>query len=170
MFTSLLQITTIAVAALYFFYLLVSIHQRRKFIWALLKAEFLPKSPGPEQWRQLCLDGKQAATWEKWKNMQSAGMWSMYVNAGVMLELANFVDQHCTGVDPGVLAALREDAMQIRSCSLMELTRHARSQVSQQTLGNAASAAMYYADMLSRTAQLLEGIKVEEALGFVGSI
>ena len=170
MFTSLLQISIIAIAVLYFFYLLVCIHQRRRFIWKLLRTGSLPKSDGPERGHQVCFDGKQAATWERWKSMQSAGLWSMYVNAGVMLELANFVDQHCTGVDPQVLAALRNDAMQIRSCSLMELTKHACTQVSQQTIGNAASAATYYADMLSRTAQLLEGIKIEEALGFAQSI
>lgn len=170
MFTSLLQTIIVAISALYFFYLLVSIHQRRKFIWGLLTANLQPKSSGPQLERQLRLNKKQAAAWDKWKNMQSASLWSMYVNAGVMLELANFVDQHCTGVDPGVLAALRNDAMQIRSCSLVELTGRACSQVSQHTIGNAASAATYYADMLTRTAQLLEGINVEEALGFASSI
>ncbi|MFZ0339965.1 MAG: hypothetical protein WAL45_18195 [Terracidiphilus sp.] len=170
MYTSLLQTILIALAALYFFYLMVTIHQRRKFAWELLASKFMPVGRDRDQWRQLCLEGGQTATWERWRSMQSAGLWSMYVNAGVMLEIANFVDQNCTGVDPQVLEALRNDAMQIRTCSLMQITKYTCSQVSEHTIGNAASAAKCYADMLSRTAQLLEGIKVEEALGFANSI
>jgi hypothetical protein len=102
--------------------------------------------------------------------MQSAGLWSMHVNAGVMLEIANFVDQNCAGVDRELLAALRNDAMQIRTCALVELTKYVHSQVSEHTIANAASAARYYADMLSKTSQLLGGIRVEQALGQASSI
>lgn len=170
MFSSLLQTTIVAIAALYFFYLLLSFHQRREFAWGLLLGRLRPKSRGPELWQQLSLDGGQAATWERWRSMQSAGLWSMHVNAGVMLEIANFVDQNCAGVDRELLAALRNDAMQIRTCALVELTKYVHSQVSEHTIANAASAARYYADMLSRTSQLLEGIKVEQALGHASSI
>ncbi|MGD0346872.1 MAG: hypothetical protein ABSA85_08950 [Terracidiphilus sp.] len=170
MFSSVLETTIVAIAALYFFYRVMSLQQQRKFAWQLLSAKLQPKSPGAEQWHQLNLDGGQSATWERWRSMQSAGLWSMYVNAGVMLEIANFVDQNCTGVDPGLIAALRDDAMQIRSCSLVELTKYACSQVSEGTIGNAARAATYYADMLSKTALLMEGIKIEEALSFAGSL
>lgn len=102
--------------------------------------------------------------------MQSASLWSMYMNAGVMLEIADFVDQNCTGVDKELLAALRDDAMQIRTCALMELTKYACSQVSEHTIGNAARAATHYADMLSRTAQLMEGNRIEESLNLVSSM
>jgi hypothetical protein len=94
----------------------------------------------------------------------------MYMNAGLILEIANFVDQNCTGVDRELLAALRDDATQIRSCALIELTKYAGSQVSERTIGNAARAAAYYADMLSRTVQLLEGNRIEEALGFANAM
>lgn len=170
MFPSLLQATVVAIAALYFFYLMITIHQRRKFVWELLTARIMPKNAGPLPLQQLSLDGWQTATWERWRSMQSTGLWSMYVNAGVMLEIANFVDQHCTGVDRELLAALQNDAMQIRTCSLMALTKYACSQVSEQTIGNAASAATHYAHMLARTAHLLEGIRIEEALGLASSM
>lgn len=170
MFTSLLQTTILAVAALYFFYLMVTVQQRRKFVWDLLTARFMPRSASPAPVQQFSMDIAQTATWERWRSMQSTGLWSMYVNAGVMLEIANFVDQNCTGVDRVLLAELRNDAMQIRTCSLMALTKYACSQVSEQTIGNAANAATYYAGMLSKTARLLEGIRIEEALGFVSAM
>jgi hypothetical protein len=170
MFTSPLQTAIVAIAALYFFYRMVSIHERRQFVRELLTAEFQPMSSDPELSNPLCLNEEQAAAWKRWTSMQSASLWSMYTNAGVMIEIADFVDQNCTGVDQELLTALRNDAMQIRSCALIELTKYARSRVSERTIGNAARAAAYYADILSRTARLLEENRAELALSLANSM
>ena len=170
MFSILLEFTIATSAAVYLGYRVASIRQRRKIAWELLTTHLQPKGPGSELLREFCPDDAQANTWKRWKSVQSAGLWSMYKNAGVMLEIADFAAENCRGVDRELIAALRNDAMQIRSCALIELTKYACGQVSERAIENAASAATYYADMLSRTAQLLEGNRVELALGFANSM
>jgi hypothetical protein len=93
----------------------------------------------------------------------------MYSNAGVMLEIADFVDQKYKGVDQEALGALRDDAMQIRAFALIEITKYARSQMNEGTVANVARVATIYADMWSRTAQLLEANSAQVALGFANS-
>jgi len=170
MFSILLEFAIATSAAVYLGYRIASIRQRRKIAWELLTTHLQPKVPGSELLDQFCLDEGQATTLKRWSSVQNAGLWSMYVNAGVMLEIADVAAQNCTGVDPELLAALRNDAMQIRTCALIELTKYACGQLSERAIANAASAATYYADMLSRTAQLLEGNRPELALGFANSM
>jgi hypothetical protein len=94
----------------------------------MLSAQLQPNCPGPEFLRQLHLNDegsapkKEGAPWKRWRSTQSAGLWSMYSNAGVMLEIADFVDQKYKGVDQEALGALRDDAMQIRAFALIENT------------------------------------------------
>src|SRR5215471_10519696 len=52
---------------------------------------------------------------EKWQLVNGAqGLWTMYENARVMLEMADYAARNSDTVDKEMLAELRSDAMQIR--------------------------------------------------------
>ena len=84
------------------------------------------------------------------------GLWAMYQNARVMLEMANYADRHCENVDRLLLETLRSDAMQIRLCVVMGLAQYAFSQASEGVRINAFRAASLYTGMAARMTQLLQ--------------
>ncbi len=90
----------------------------------------------------------------------------MYENARVMLEMADYAAANCATVDRELLADLRRDAMQIRVCVMVELSKHACVQVNENTSANIAQAAAIYADMVSRMADLMQANSGALAAGF----
>jgi len=84
------------------------------------------------------------------------GLWVMFQNAKVMLEMADFASKHCEDVDRLLLETLRSDAMQIRLCVLMALGQYAFSQASEGVRINAFRAAQMYTGMAARMIQLLQ--------------
>jgi hypothetical protein len=84
------------------------------------------------------------------------GLWAMYQNARVMLEMADYAATRCTEVDPLLLATIRSDAMQIRVCVFMALGQYAFTQASEGVRVNAYRAASFYTDMAARMTQLLQ--------------
>ncbi|HLY42711.1 MAG TPA: hypothetical protein VKR52_15960 [Terracidiphilus sp.] len=84
------------------------------------------------------------------------GLWVMYQNAKVMLEMADFASRSCGTVDKELLATLRSDAMQIRVCVLMALGQYAFTQASEGVRVNAFRAASMYTGMAARMTQLLQ--------------
>jgi hypothetical protein len=84
------------------------------------------------------------------------GLWIMYQNARVMLEMADFVANNDPSVDRLLLETLRSDAMQIRVSVLMGLTKYAFSQASEGVRINAYRAASTYSGMAARLTQLLQ--------------
>jgi hypothetical protein len=182
MLSMLLEFALAVGAAAYLGYQVASFRRRRKLAWEMLSAQLWPDCPGPELLRQLQLkeegstpqaEGtpqREDTPSKRWRSTQSAGLWSMYSNAGVMIEIADFVDHKYKEVDREILAAIRNDAMQIRACALVEITKYARSEMNEGTIANVARVAAAYADMWNRTTQLLEGNRAEAALGFANAI
>jgi len=84
------------------------------------------------------------------------GLWVMYQNARVMLEMADFAAKNCDAVDRLLLETLRSDAMQIRVCVLMALAQYAFSHASEGVRVNAFRAASMYTGMAARMTQLLQ--------------
>jgi hypothetical protein len=84
------------------------------------------------------------------------GLWVMYQNARVMLEMADFAAKNCDSVDRLLLETLRSDAMQIRVCVLMALAQYAFSHASEGVRVNAFRAASMYTGMAARMTQLLQ--------------
>jgi hypothetical protein len=84
------------------------------------------------------------------------GMWVMFQNARVMLEMADFAAKHDPEVDRVMLETLRSDAMQIRVCVLMGLAQYAFSQASEGVRVNAFRAATMYTGMAARLTELLQ--------------
>jgi hypothetical protein len=94
---------------------------------------------------------------DAWQRMDGPkGLWVMYQNAGVMLEMADFAARNSADVDLVLLATLRSDAMQIRLCVLMALTQYAFSQAGEGVRVNAFRAAQMYTAMAARMTQLLQ--------------
>jgi len=57
--------------------------------------------------------------------------------------------------------------MQIRVCVMIELSRHACTEINESTCGNIARASAVYADMVSRMADLLQTNSGALVAGFV---
>jgi RES domain-containing protein len=84
------------------------------------------------------------------------GLWAIYQNARVMLEMADYAANHCEGVDRLLIETLHSDAMQIRVCVLTALVQYAFTQASEGVRVNAFRAASMYTGMAARTTQLLQ--------------
>jgi hypothetical protein len=87
------------------------------------------------------------------------GLWAMYENAQVMLEMADYAARNSDTVDRLLLETLRSDAMQIRVCVFMTLTQYALSKANEGIRINAFRTASTYARM---AAQLTEFLQVSE--------
>jgi hypothetical protein len=94
---------------------------------------------------------------EIWQRMEGPkGLWVIFKNAGVMLEMADYAVRHSDGVDRLLLETLRSDAMQIRVCVLTALSQYAFSQASEGVRINAYRAASFYASMAASMTQLIQ--------------
>jgi len=94
---------------------------------------------------------------DTWTRMQGPhGLWVMYQNAKVMLDMADYASHNCDNVDRVLVATLRSDAMQIRLCVLMALGQYAFTQASEGVRVNAFRAASMYTGMAARMTQLLQ--------------
>ncbi len=102
-------------------------------------------------------EGIDANPEDAWRRMQGPkGLWVMFKNAGVMLEMADFAAKSDSSVDPVILATLRSDAMQIRLCVLMAIGQYGFTQASEGVRVNAYRAASIYTAMAARMTQLLQ--------------
>ncbi len=94
---------------------------------------------------------------DTWLRMEGAkGLWAMYQNARVMMEIADFAARNNPKVDRQALESLRSDAMQIRLCAMMGLAQYGFSQAGDGVRTNAYRAASIYASMAARLTQLLQ--------------
>jgi hypothetical protein len=98
-----------------------------------------------------------ASTQEIWKKIKGAkGLWAMYCNAPVLIQLADYAANHGEGVPEELLESLRSDAFQIRVCVLMALAQHVMSRSSVAADVNALRATEIYGAMLNRLTLLFQ--------------
>ena len=101
-------------------------------------------------------EGLNASPDETWARIGGArGLWAMYRNAGIMLELADFAARH-VGVDQAQLGTLRADATQIRLAALLALTEWAFSQASDNVRLGAFRVASMYTGMAAHMTEFLQ--------------
>lgn len=157
MFSVLVELGIILSMAMYFVIAQVSFRRRQRCAWDRLVAHLRVKSLGPELSFQLYRSPNLLATpQERWQAHQGAfGLWSMYENARIMLDLANYAAENSTAIDPELLANLRSDAMHIRVYVLLALSKYACSQVNDGTCENVARATMIYHSMEQRMLELM---------------
>ena len=132
---------------------------RRRYAqaWERLSAQFEPNwfvgGQGDQRGRN---KGEKATQEQGWRNIQGAhGLWSMYENAQVMLNMADYADRKSDTVDKVLLATLHSDAMEIRGCVLIALSKQTGSQVSEDTRANESHATSVYTDMVAQMAELM---------------
>jgi hypothetical protein len=158
MISYLLEFAVVAVIAFYFFRWRAAVRRRNTQSWDSIVSRLRTDWNANELNAHLRREEVQRATPEEnWQRIHGAeGLCAMYQNAGVMLEMADYVARNSDSVDRELLGALRSDATQIRVRILMALTQYAVRQVNEGISANALSAASMYAEMASRTRQLLQ--------------
>jgi len=155
---ALVQWGSIAAFAVYLVYMRMRMRRRNSQSWEVLLARLRPDWSARELSDHfLWKEGLDVSPEDAWQKMQGPrGLWVMFKNAGVMLEMADFATKHASGVDPVVIATLRSDAMQIRLCVLMALAQYGFTQASEGVRVNAFRAATMYTSMAARMTALLQ--------------
>jgi len=158
MILALLQIAAIAGVAIYLVRWRSGVRKRNEESWDSLLARLRPDWSARELSDHfLWKEGINATAEDAWRRMEGPkGLWAMYQNTRVMLEMANYADRHSENVDRLLLETLRSDAMQIRVCVLMALAQYGFSQASEGVRVNAYRAATMYTGMAARMTQLLQ--------------
>jgi hypothetical protein len=171
-FYTIFSIAVFAIAAAYMSRWRAEVRRRNAKSWDAIVSELRL------DWRT-CTLGEQfvwnedvsATPEQKWQRIQGAhGLWAMYQNARVMLEMADYAARNSDSVDRELLAALRSDALQIRVYVLVALAKYACTQVNDSICANASRAAAMYADMTARTAELLQGNGGQMVPSFVAAM
>lgn len=159
MFPSLLQIAVVAAIAIYLGRWRMNVRRRRNAqTWDTLLARLRPDWSARELSDHfLWKEGVSATPEDTWRRMEGPkGLWVIYQNAGVMLEMADFAAKHCEGVDRVLVETLHSDAMQIRVCVLSALVQYGFTHASEGVRVNAFRAASMYTGMAARTMNLLQ--------------
>jgi hypothetical protein len=143
-------------------YLRFNIRRRQALAWEMLASNLSPKMQRNLPGQELGQQSNRTEEWnatpeEQWRSINGAhGLWAMYEDARVMLDMANYAARNSDTVDKELLASLRSDAVQIRISVLLALSKYACSQVNESTCANVARAAATYAAMMDHMAQLLQ--------------
>ncbi|MGA2672746.1 MAG: hypothetical protein ABSE99_05910 [Terracidiphilus sp.] len=158
MILPVLQIAAIACVALYLVRWRGAARRRNAQTWDSLLARLRPDWSARELSDHfLWKEGLNATPEDAWKRMEGPkGLWVMYQNARVMLEMADYAARNSETVDRVLLETLRSDAMQIRVCVLMALAQYGFSKASEGVRVNAFRAAQMYTGMAARMTQLLQ--------------
>jgi hypothetical protein len=157
MILPLLQIASIAALAICFYGWKAGLSRRNAQSWDSIVARLRLVSGTRSLGDQSIWNGNLNVTpEEKWQLISGVhGLWTMYENARVMLEMADYAARHGDSVDPKLLATLRSDAMQIRVCVLSALAKYAFGQATENICVNVSRAASMYTEMATRTTELL---------------
>jgi len=154
----LVQILAFSAVAFCFTRWRAGVRRRNNQSWDSLIARIRPDWSARELNEQfLWKDGLNATADDAWQRMEGPrGLWVMYQNSRVMLEMADFAARNDAQVDRVILETLRSDAMQIRVCVLMALAQYGFSKASEGVRVNAFRAASMYSGMAARLTTILQ--------------
>jgi hypothetical protein len=158
MFLLLVQVSAFAAVAWYLVRWRNGIRRRNSQTWDSLLVRLRPDWSARELSDHfLWKEGLSATPEDAWQRMNGPnGLWVMYQNAQVMMEMAEYAARNAESVDRVLLETLRSDAMQIRLCVLMALAQYAFTQASEGVRVNAFRAASMYTGMAARMTQMLQ--------------
>ena len=158
MILTLLQILGFAAVVYHLVRWRQSVRRRNCQTWDSLLARLRPEWSARDLSDQfLWKEGLNATPEDAWQRMEGPkGLWVMYQNARVMLEMADFAARNDLSVDRLVLETLRSDAMQIRLLVLMALAQYGFTQASEGVRVNAYRTASIYSGMAARLTALLQ--------------
>jgi hypothetical protein len=100
----------------------------------------------------------QASPEDIWPRIHgAAGLWAMFVNSGVLMELVDYASAHGGEAIPELLVEeLRSDALQLRMAVLVALLRYGVSRSGVSASVNAHRAACAYGSMLTHMTSLFQ--------------
>ncbi len=158
MLLALLQIVILAGVAIFLGRWRAGMRRRNEATWdslvARLRADWSARDLSDHF---LWQEGMNFTPEETWTRIQGAhGLWAMYQNASVMIEMADFASRTGACHDAELIATLHSDALQIRVCALMALGQYACTQASEGVRINAHRAATLYTGMAARMTRLLQ--------------
>jgi hypothetical protein len=158
MISNLLELATVAIAAIYLARWRVCLRGRGAQSWDSLIARLQPNWSGRELSAHfLAKEGLDITPEETWECIRGIrGLRAMYQNAAVMLEMADYAARNSDSVDSVLLAAIRSDATQIRIAVLTALAHHVFNHASETVKMNAFQIASMYTGMAFRMAQLMQ--------------
>jgi hypothetical protein len=172
MFVPVLDSVLVAVSAICFVRWYTAVRRRKAQNWESLVGRLRSDWSAHELtehflWRE-GLDATPNETWSRIRGVY--GLWAMYQNAGVMVEMADFAARNCETIDHELLETLRYDAVHIRICVLTVLLRYVFSHVNAAINVNAYRAASMYTGMAARMTQLLQQSAGEILPDFVAAM
>jgi hypothetical protein len=92
-----------------------------------------------------------------WRRIDGAtGLWAMYTNAGVLMELADYATEHGQDVPEQLIEELRSDALQLRIAVLTSLVKYGFSRSGVAASVHAHRAASAYSAMLAHMTTLFQ--------------
>lgn len=158
MIVPLLQLAGFAAVVIYFAHWRAKARRRIHQSWDSLIARIRVDWSARDLSDQfLWKEGVNATPADAWQRMEGPkGLWIMYQNARVMLEMADFATRNDATVDREVLESLRSDAMQIRVLVLMALAQYGFTKASEGVRVNAFRTAEIYSAMAARMTALLQ--------------
>jgi hypothetical protein len=133
--------------------------KRRNRTWYQIVSQLRRNDWGIEEIAEgyLYKRGIRATAQDIWPRIAGCqGLWSMYKNAPVLVQLADYAAEHGEGVDQDLLKGLRSDAFQIRLYVMIALAQHALSASSPGAAENAHHAAAAYCGMLARLTEFMQ--------------
>jgi hypothetical protein len=153
-----LQFAAVAAVAFFLFRWREGVRNRNAQSWSSLLAELR------RDWSARALNGNllweeslDATPVDAWQRMDGPrGLWVIFQNAKVMMQMADYADRSCESVDRLLLETLRSDAVQIRVCVLLALAQYAFSYASDGFRINSFRAATIYSGMAARMARLIQ--------------
>ena len=150
----------------------ISVRRRNAQTWETLLARLRPDWSARElSDRFLWHEGLDTTPEEAWRRMEGPkGLWVMYQNARVMMEMADFAARNYEGVDRVLVSTLHSDALQIRVCVLSALVQYAFTAASEGVRVNAFRAATIYTGMAARTTLLLQNYAAGMIPDFVAAM
>jgi hypothetical protein len=153
-----LQVVIFAAVVGFFLRWRAGVRRRNTQSWDSLIARLRPEWSARELSDQfLWKDELNATPDDAWQRMEGPkGLWVMFQNARVMMEMADFAARNSNDIDRVLLETLRSDAMQIRVCVLAGLAQYGFSQASEGVRVNAFRAASMYTGMAARLTRLLQ--------------
>jgi len=169
MLLTLLQIAVVALVAGYLIQFRFAAKRRNSMTWDALIARLRPDwSAHVLSDHFLWESGINATQEDAWLRMEGPkGLWTMYKNAVVMQQMADFAARNCEGVDPVLVQMLHSDAMQIRVCVLYALVQYAFSHASAGVRVNAYRAASMYSEMAARMTCFMQEYAAVQVPNFV---
>ncbi len=129
--------------------------KRRAESWEEIVLKLRPNDWGYEDVtrRYLYSDQIDATPEDVWDRISGAkGLWAMYCNAPVLVQLADYATEHGNGegVPEELLENIRTDAFHTRICVLMALAQHIFSRSSLASRVSAHRATIAYSALLAR--------------------